>query len=412
MANRLGGDTSAFERDPEDIATEQYLKSEVRRLQKELAQAHKGRSNTNGDGRGHGGEIKTVDLINAKTVTPIPYSWQWNGFLAAGKLHALAGSKGTGKTTIALDLAARITAGQSWPDGTACATKGSVLIWSGEDDFDDTLLPRFLAAGGDPDLFWHVKDTIVDGKHRPFDPAYDVPQLLAVAKNISDLKMTIVDPFVSAVAGNSHQNAETRRGLTPLVSFTSESKSSMIGLTHFTKWTAGRDPIERLVGSLAFGAVPRLVMVTAKPLDVSRKLRLVRAESNIGPSGDGFEYSKYQEPLTGLAFAAQRIAWGDHLEGTARDLLNDVEMPKEADVRPAPRRDMATDFLQAILKDGPAATNKIKADAAAAGIAWRTVERAAKDLGVSASRVGGIGDKGEWKWWLPDDVPPGAEVEL
>jgi hypothetical protein len=68
---------------------------------------------------------------------------------ARGKLHMLAGSPGAGKSTIALTLAAVATAGGRWPDGTEC-TPGHVLVWSGEDDPADTLLPRLLAAGGDP----------------------------------------------------------------------------------------------------------------------------------------------------------------------------------------------------------------------------------------------------------------------
>ena len=52
------------------------------------------------------------------------------------------------KTTTAMDFAATVTVGGQWPDGSP-ASAGNVLIWSGEDAIDDTLLPRFMAAGGD-----------------------------------------------------------------------------------------------------------------------------------------------------------------------------------------------------------------------------------------------------------------------
>jgi putative DNA primase/helicase len=384
----------------------------VDRLKKELDWANKElapRRKLNGDERDADttSETKIVEIVSGETVTPVPISWLWHGWLAAGKLHALAGAKGTLKTTIALDLAARITAGAKWPDETQ-APCGEVLIWSGEDDFDDTLLPRLLAAGGNASRFKHVKDTIMNGKRRPFDPAHDVPQLLRVAEKISSLKMVIVDPFVSAVAGDSHKNAETRRGLQPFVAFASERKCSVLGLTHFTKGTTGRDPIERVNGSLAFGAVPRLVLVTAKPIDTDRKRRLVRAASNIGSDGGGFEYSAFQEPLAGYDFAAQRVVWGDQLDGTARDLLNDVEMPESGET-PAPQRSAAARFLLTLLANGPVPVAKVREEADAAGHSWSTMRRAQDELGIISVKDGfSVG----WSWRMPNDVPPGGETDI
>jgi putative DNA primase/helicase len=417
-SNGLGGDPSSFERDPGQLAGEEYwkgkfnqLQREVDRLNRELGNGHAKARMGFGSGDKYAADEQTViEIVNGASVTPKAIDWQWNGWLAAGKLHLIAGAKGTKKTSIAIDLAARMTSGGRWLDGTQ-APLGDVLIWSGEDDFDDTLLPRLLGAGGDPKRIYHVKGAIVDGKRRTFDPARDVQFLIESAQNIASLGMMIIDSVVSAVAGDSHKNAEVRRGLQPLVTFAAERKCSAVGLTHFTKGTAGRDPVERVTGSLAFAAQARIVLVTAKPIAEDGKHRLVRAASNIGPDGGGFEYGAIQEPLNGYDFGVQRVMWGAKLDGTARDLLNDVELPKDED-RPAPRRDMATEFLQALVADGPVATNQIKADATAAGIAWRTVERAAKDLGVFAARVGGLGDKGEWQWRLPDDVAPGAEIEL
>ncbi|CAK9253598.1 unnamed protein product [Sphagnum jensenii] len=73
-------------------------------------------------------------------ISLMPIDWLWNGWLARGKLHMLAGAPGTGKTTIALSLAAILTSGGKWPDGTTtwCC---DVIIWSGEDDPADTLAP-------------------------------------------------------------------------------------------------------------------------------------------------------------------------------------------------------------------------------------------------------------------------------
>lgn len=87
-----------------------------------------------------------VALICGDSVIVRPVRWLWNGWLAAGKFHLLGGQPGTGKTTIALDLAATVSSGKRWPDGTQ-AEAGYVVIWSGEDDPEDVLAPPLAGDG-------------------------------------------------------------------------------------------------------------------------------------------------------------------------------------------------------------------------------------------------------------------------
>src|SRR5215471_3440659 len=93
--------------------------------------------------------------------------------------------------------------------------------------------------------------------------------------------------------------------------------------------------------------------MSARPLDPEQKRRLVRIKSNIGPDGNGFEYSLLQEPLPGWnGLSGQRVLWGDPLTGTARELLNDIELPKE-EQGDAPKRSAAFRFLATLLANGP-----------------------------------------------------------
>src|SRR5206468_6094748 len=120
----------------------------------------------------------------------------------------------------------------------------------------------------------------------------------------------LVDPIVSSVAGDSHQNAEVRRGLQPLVTFAENQGCALLGITHFTKATQGREPLERVTGSLAFGAVARIVLGTAKIKEEDGGGRvLVRVKSNIGPDGGGHKYELRQVELSGDAagIAASRV---------------------------------------------------------------------------------------------------------
>jgi putative DNA primase/helicase len=318
-----------------------------------------------------------VEIINGASIVPRPVAWLWKGWLAQGKFHILAGAAGTGKTTIAIVLAAVVTTGGRWPDGTT-APIGDVLMWSGEDDLADSLVPRLRASGGDPSRIHFIGGMTDGGMRRPFDPSRDIPALIETARRLPSLRMLILDPVVSAVLGDSHKNAETRRALQPLVDFAAEVGCVVLGITHFTKSSVGRDPVERVTGSLAFGTVPRLVMATAK-VDTGGKRRLVRAKSNIGPDGGGYEYDLIQEPLAGFDFGAQRVAWGARLEGTARQLLNEVEQAEGSSAEGAQSK--AGAFLRETLAGGEMAVAQLKSAAEARGLAWRTVERARQSLG-------------------------------
>jgi hypothetical protein len=406
MANGLGGDpSSSFGVDAKILAENIALKKRVEQLEAAARAGSNGKTDPDGF-------PATVTLVKGSEIAPIAIQWIWPGWLATGKLEILAGAVSTGKTTIAIDLAAKVTSGGKWPDRTQVEA-GDVLVWSGEDDPEDTLLPRFLAAGGVRERIHFVKGVVVNDRKRLFDPSTDMEALLAAAQSIPNMKMVIVDPVVLMVAGDSHKNTEVRRSLQPLANLAAARKCVALGITHLTKGTAGRDPVERITGSLAFAAGPRLALMAARPLDPQQKRRLVRIKSNIGPDGDGFEYSLAQEPLSGWdGLSGQRVVWGDPLIGTARELLNDIELPRdEADQ--APKRDMASRFLRDVLAKGPMPTKWIKPAASQAGIAWRTVQRACSDLGIIASRIGGIAAEGEWQWQLPDaDVPPDSETHL
>lgn len=335
-----------------------------------------------------------VVLVRATDLTPEPIEWLWPYWLALGKMHILAGSPGQGKTTIAVGaLAATVTIGGRWPDGSRCAP-GNVIVWSGEDDAADTLTPRFVAAGGDRSRLFFVQGTRDENGLRTFDPAYDMEQLACAIRAAGGASLVIVDPVVSAVNGDSHKNTEVRRALQPLVDAAAVGRFAVLGITHFSKGGQGSDPTQRVIGSVAFSAVARVVMVAArvKGEDGQDRRILARSKSNIGPDDGGFEYHLEQvEALPGIE--ASRITWGLPVMGTARELLTDAAAEEEQ----APREG-AMEFLREVLKDGPTPAKQVKAEAAEAGHSWNTVRRAADDLMV-IKKKGGMAEG--WYWQLP-----------
>ncbi len=149
------------------------------------------------------------------------------------------------------------------PAGSKAAT-GNVVILSGEDDFADTLAPRLLASGADLSRIYFIKDVGEGLERRVFDPARDMGALKSKLAYIKDVRLLIVDPIVSAISGDSHKNSKVRRGLMPLDDLARSMRCAVLGITHFSKGTSGREPVERINGSLAFGALARVVMVTVR----------------------------------------------------------------------------------------------------------------------------------------------------
>ena len=335
-----------------------------------------------------------VQLIRADTLTPNPVHWLWPGWLALGKLAILAGAPGTGKTTIAVNMAATVTTGTHWPDGTR-SPAGDVLIWSGEDDPSDTLLPRLIAAGADKRRVCFVGDVLEDGLKRPFDPATDTAKLLRKAKELPALRLIIVDPVVSAVAGDSHKNTEVRRALQPLVDFAAHSGAALLGITHFSKGGQGQDPSQRVTGSIAFTAVARVVLVAAKTKDDegTEKRILARSKSNLGPDDGGFSYTLEQCEALPEIFAS-RVRWGEAVAGSARDLLAEPEMDEDKKTD----GNEAMQFLREQLALGTCPAKTIFSEALEAGISRKTLRTAAERLGV-VKRKGGM--EGGWYWSLP-----------
>ena len=337
-----------------------------------------------------------VILTCGTDLTPEPYRWLWQYWLAMGKLHILAGAPGQGKTTIALAMAATITIGGRWPDGSRCAP-GNVLIWSGEDDPADTLVPRLMAAGADRARCYFIEGARRDGEVVPFDPARDLGQLLEAIEKIGGISLLVIDPVVSAVTGDSHKNTEVRRALQPLVDLAAKCDCAVLGITHFAKGGQGTDPAQRVVGSVAFTAVARVVMVAAKVKgdEEGRDARiLARSKSNVGPDDGGFQYHLEQsEPIPGIH--ASHIAWGKAVQGTARELLTDPDEPQQ-EQSDASAKDAAIDFLVEILKDGSAPSKYVETEARAAGVSWATVRRAADTIGVTKRKMNDA-----WYWFRP-----------
>ncbi|MCA8296310.1 AAA family ATPase [Burkholderia sp. AU30198] len=338
---------------------------------------------------------QSVVLTSFANIKPEAIRWLWPDWLPEGKLTLLAGSPGTGKTTLALALSAAVSRGGKWPDGSICQNPGNVLIWSGEDDASDTLAPRLLYAGADMSRVYQVGGRVDEsGEIMPFDPAHDIPLLAERLAEIGGASLLILDPIVAAVSGDAHRVNDVRRNLQSLVDMASAYRCAVLGISHFAKGTKGSSPAERVIGSQAFVALARMVLVAGKDETAERRI-LARAKSNIAPDEGGVSYTLEQGEIEGIP--SSRVVWGELIDGSARDILGDVERDDEERTG----LDDACEFLAGLLSDGPVRTRVLKADADGAGHNWKMMQRAASKLGVEKRKVG---MKEGWEWALAKET--------
>ena len=58
--------------------------------------------------------------VRLDAVTERPQRWLWPGRIPAGAFTLIAGDPSASKSTLSLDIAARVTTGAPWPDGGPC----------------------------------------------------------------------------------------------------------------------------------------------------------------------------------------------------------------------------------------------------------------------------------------------------
>lgn len=343
-----------------------------------------------------------VELVPAIDIPILPVLWLWRFWLARGKFHILAGPPATGKTTLAIAVAATLSNGGTWPDGSH-APMGSVVVWTCEDGIEDTIKPRLVAAGANEERILVLYGGVENGRRRQFDFERDMPGLEAAVKQRGDVVLIIIDSIAQAVPA-SNNNSRVRQALDPLVEFADRSNCAILGLTHVNKGSKKKHPLERINGSVAIGALSRVAWVAVRDENggESGKPRsvLVRAKSNLGPVDGGFAYhvDAVDVPVWGGGVThSSKVSWDEQLGGSPREIIEDAEGRSGGTSGREDRKQEAVNFLTTMLADEPRPTEMIEQAARSVGISWATVRRAAEELGVRKHRPMG---STAWAWEL------------
>lgn len=325
-------------------------------------------------------------------VKPERVSWLWPGRIPFGKLTILDGDPGLGKSTLMLDIAARLSTGQELPGGTKHPPMGTIILMV-EDGLADTVAPRLM--NGRADLTRIISlDSVTDEEGNNQLPS--LPSCITDLANLApavEARLIIIDPIMSYLGEktSSKDDQSVRRALTPLASFAEETGIAVVVLRHFNK-SSKLDVIYRGQGSIGFIGIARSGLVVGRDPDDPARSVLASSKSNLGPIPPSLSYR-----LTNCDNGAARVEWEGVSSHSAQTL---TDQPQDDGERTA--LDEALDFLRDILANGPTMTTAIQKSAREAGIAWDTVRRAQRRLRISPQKA--REQDGHWTWALPVDV--------
>jgi len=332
-----------------------------------------------------------------------PVRWLWPARVPSGKLTLFFGDPSLGKSFVTLDMAARVSTGAAWPDGSGRAPRGTTILLSAEDAADDTICPRLDAMRADTSKIISLDCIQSPGKRgttleRSFTLA-DVRHLRQVIDEKPDTRLVVIDPISAYLAdADSHKNSDIRGLLAPLAKLAEERDVAIILVNHMSK-SGGARAMYRAMGSLAFVAAARAAWCFVPDPDLEGRALFLPAKNNLAKSPGGLAYCITDGGVVGWA--------SGRVDMTADEALADVA----GDVgRPADDRKAAETWLAGLLADGEEHPFADVAKAAASeGIGQKTLQRASVKLQVVKQRSG-FGGAFIWRKLRPAPAHTGQAV--
>jgi putative DNA primase/helicase len=324
-----------------------------------------------------------------------PIQWLWYQRIALGKVTLIAGDPGLGKSQLTAFLAAMVSTGGSWPNSDGVSPSGSVIMLSCEDDVADTIRPRLEAVGADLKRV-HVIEAVKtgEGKSRGFDITADLAKLEEEMKRIPNVRLVTVDPITAYLGGtDTHRTSDVRAALGPLQVLAAQYGVAVVAVSHLNKAGGVGKSVNAVTGSGAFVAAARASFLVVKDeADEDRRL-LIESKNNLGHA-PGLSYRINQRTLVGGIVAPFVEFEPGTVNKTADEALGaSISSNEGVAIREAMQ------FLWTELASAEVPTKEILKLALEAGIAARTLRRAADNIGVM--KVKGA-FKGGWAWRLPE----------
>lgn len=352
------------------------------------------------------GSGQAVRLVTLDSIDPERVGWLWAGRLPMGKVSVFDGDPGAGKSTVAVDLASRVTTGSPMPDGDrSIGAPRDVIYLTAEDGIADTLRPRLDAADGDPARF-HVLDAVAstdDDGRMTWRPPRIPADCALLERIITDTAAVLVVVDVLAAyldVRDGHADGDVRRALHPLARVADRTGAAVVVIRHLRK--SRGSAIYAGGGSIGvIGAARAGLLAAADPADETGTRRVLAvSKSNLAAMPSALAYEVVPAEEHGCA----RIRWTGLTHHRADDLLAIV------DTADAEEGADARSVLAELLADGPVPVKEVVDLMASAGFSKDQAKRAKARLHARSVKVGRPGDPGSgWEWELPRTEHEGSE---
>lgn len=350
------------------------------------------------------------ELLRLSEAPSETIEWLWPGWIPRRMLTILGGYGGDGKSTVMASLIGAWTTGGTLPDGAA-APATNVLMLSAEDDVSYAIRPRLETHGAAIDRVFLLKGTRTsEGRSRWLDLRRDVAVMERVIRE-HEIGLVVIDPLSSYLPkADRNSEGDIRDALQPLMGLMERTDVAVVGIMHVGKAADGRRASQRLLGSTAFTALARSVLMVAdipddkQPDDVETQgkqkvLQVVKSNYAIAPPPRLF-----RRPLDAA------IRWfgesGVGIDECFASASGGKRGPQPQD------REEAEQMLREMLRGGTVPVTEVMAEAKRLGFSVATMRRAKKALGIEAVKIGYA--RG-WQWRFPlmpslDGPAEGAQV--
>ena len=323
------------------------------------------------------GQKTELKMIRMSEVESQKVKWLWYPFIPYGKLTIIQGDPGDGKTTLVLNIAAKLSKGESLDSDMDVQEPVNVIYQTAEDGLADTVKPRLELAGADCE-----KILVIDESDKSLSMA-DERLEEALAK--TGAKVLILDPIQAYLGGGMDMNrANEARDMTKkLGALAEKTKCAIILIGHMNK-ASGNKAAYRGMGSIDFFAVARSVLLVGRVEGESNTRAVVQIKNNLAAFGHPKAF----------ALSEDGFKWLGDYEITVDEVLGGIT-PK------ANKMEQAKQMLRELAETQSAVlSNEIFDRANELGISKRTLENAKKELGVQTRKINNA-----WYWEL-DKVKP------
>lgn len=328
--------------------------------------------------------------ICADDVNPEKVDWLWEDRIAIGFISLFAGRTGVGKSFVLCDLAARLSKGKEFPDGSPARPVSGTLFIS-EDPYQYVLVPRLIELAADRKKIGFMRWEAMAGYSLA-----DTDFLNAAWEERGRPSLIVVDPPANFLGGkDEHKNSEVRAVLMKIVAWLESRNVAMVLITHYNKGGAQKalDALDRIMGSVAWSSSSRVACgFMVDPNDQSKCI-FGGIKNNLGQKAKALSYQ-----ITKTATLAT-VEWlGD--SGTSLDEAMNQGAPKKADA--------AKFFIERFTEKLEWESEVLITAAHKAGIGRTTCFATKKALGIGGRLIKGAGGliagyswfvKPDWEWF-------------